>query len=157
MLLPKGDFLMVKRGIIMLCPIGNGIVLRGIGLHDDPPWTGTTSSPSRHLAKKLKGALTSTKVREVKDSVSGDYAHQGYLRKVQPLGNHLRPDKDVCLVSQESIQDLLVRILSLGNISIPPEQSRLGEDTSYLLLHPLCADAQKLNSPAPACGTTGRD
>jgi hypothetical protein len=93
----------------------------------------------------------------VEDSVGGDYPHQGYLREVQPLSNHLRPDKDICLVSQESIQDPLVRILSFGNIPVPSEQSRPGEDTSYLLLHPLGADAQKLDSFAPACGTAGRD
>ena len=82
MLPPIVDLSMVESGVIMSCPGSDSIMLRGISLDGDPPWTGATPGSPCHLAEKLEGAFASAKIRKVKDSVSRDYPYQGYQRKV---------------------------------------------------------------------------
>ena len=75
MLPPIIDFLLVKGNIVMSCTGSNGVMLRRICLDDDLSWTGAPPRSPRYLANELEGAFTSTKVREMKDGVSGDYSH----------------------------------------------------------------------------------
>ena len=78
MILPSvAYFLVVESSVVMPGTGRNGLVLRGIGLDNDPPWTGATPCPARHLAKKLEGAFAGTKVRKVEDRGGGDYPDPG--------------------------------------------------------------------------------
>jgi len=97
------DFSLIQSGVVMLCCHRNGIMLRGIGLNNNPPRVGTAPRPPCYLAKELKGALTGTEVRKMKNGIGRDYPYQGDQREVKPLGYHLCADEDVRFVSEELI------------------------------------------------------
>jgi hypothetical protein len=74
MLTPIADFTLVKGGIIVLC-CTNSIVLRGIGLDNNPPRPYPPSRPPPHLTQELESALTSPKIWEVEAGVGRDYPY----------------------------------------------------------------------------------
>ena len=56
-------------------------------------------------------------------------------------------------MSQELTQDLLVGMFPPGDIAVPAQQPRLGEDTTNFILHLLGTGTEELDPLATALGT----
>ena len=65
----KFDFLLVEGVIILLLRALNDVVLRRIGLHDDPARRVSPSGPSGGLRQELKGPFASPIGRQVEQAV----------------------------------------------------------------------------------------
>jgi len=91
------------------------------------------SRSARHLHQELQGPFGCTKVREIQGDVCEDDAHQGDLRNVVSLCDHLGSDQDVQFLSPESVEDLLVRPLPSRRVSIHSSDAGLGKKRPDLL------------------------
>ena len=56
---------------------GDGIVLRGVALHNDMTCPRASPRPARNLTEDLEGALAGSEIGEVKTDVGIDHSHQG--------------------------------------------------------------------------------
>ena len=73
------------------------VMLRLMRLHNDPPCFFSTSRPSRHLREQLKGPFSRPEIRNTETGIGPDDSDQGHMRKMMPLGDHLRSHQDIYL------------------------------------------------------------
>src|SRR5262245_24406422 len=81
----------IERFVILSRRRGECVMLGLVRLKDDPPGTGSPSRTARDLSEKLERALGASEVRQRQLKIGIDDADEGYSRKVQTLGYHLRP------------------------------------------------------------------
>ena len=60
-----------------------------------PPPAADPFQIGRHLHEERKGSLSRSEVGEVQTDISRKYPHEGDVRIVVPLRDHLRADQDV--------------------------------------------------------------
>ena len=89
-------------------------------LHVDASPVLATAGPPGHLGDQLEGPLRGAKVGQVQGGVRIDDAHDGHVRKVQSLGNHLGAEQDLNLTGSKSVQGPFVAAAAAHCIGIHP-------------------------------------
>src|SRR3990172_835399 len=134
--------------------MADGIVFRVEGLHYDLASFRTAACPAGHLRQELECPLTGTEVGEMQGSICKEDTDQCYVRKVQALCDHLRPDKYVCLLILHALKDAHMGA-SLGScIPVHPDYPCIRKEFLQIFLDPLSAGAECL-PPASAALRTG--
>jgi len=106
-----------------------------------------------NLAQQLEGPLTGPEIRKVDPHVGIYHTHESHPRKVQSLGDHLSPEKNVHLPSPEPTQNLVVGPFPRSGIDIHPGDpgpwERLGHHPFHLF-SPQPFETQILRSASAA-------
>ena len=110
-------------------------------LHEHVALHVATSCASAHLREQLKRALARAKVRHVQAEIGIHDAHQGDIRKVESLGDHLGAHQDVDLPGPEIPQHSTIVILAFEGIRIHSRDACVGEEFVERGLHLLGAES----------------
>ncbi len=78
----KANLLQVEAGVVVVGRGLDGVVLRLIGLNDDPPTQQATPRPPRHLGQHLEDALAGVIVGQAEGNIGRDDPHQRHKRQV---------------------------------------------------------------------------
>ena len=73
----------------------------------------------------------------MKNCVGIDNSHKSHIWKVEPFGNHLRPDEDMRLAAPKFFQSDIVTAPLLHRVTVHPQDSMLREFGNNFLLQPL--------------------
>ena len=79
-------------------------MLRAVGLDDHVALTVAAPRPSRSLRDQLECTLRRAKIRNIERHISRNDPGKTYIAEVQPLGDDLRSDEDLCLSTAKSLQ-----------------------------------------------------
>ncbi len=112
-------------------------VVRMERLNDHPAFVGIPPRPTGDLDEQAEGPLLRPEIGNVHPAVRQNDADQFDVGEVQPLGDHLRSQKDVRLAVPEALQHRLNMAFLLGGIGIQPLETGEGEEALHLLLHHL--------------------
>src|ERR1700704_3065916 len=82
----------------------------------------SSSGPASDLRKQLESTFTGSKVGQMQTDICVNDAHQGNIRKIEALGDHLRTDQNVDLSTPKSAKGLSIGIFSYHSIRIHPSQ-----------------------------------
>ncbi len=130
---PGCDLLFVESLEVVKTSEFDAGVVGMIALDQDLTRPFPPSRSARHLHQELQGPFGCPKVREIQGDVCEDDAHQGDLRNVVSLGDHLGSDQDVQFLSPESAEDLLVRPFPACRVSVHSSDAGLGKKRPDLL------------------------
>ena len=78
----------------------------------------------RDLTQKLKTTLRRSKIRKVDAHIGIDDSHEGHVREIEPLGDHLRAEQHVHIAPAHAIENLGVRPLAACRVDIHAGQAR---------------------------------
>ncbi len=133
------------------------VVLRHQRLDDGEAGAIASSRASRDLRQQLKGPLGSTKIGETQADIGGHHADQRHVRKIMPLGDHLRADQHVELAARKTVQGMSTR-LPLRRTESRSMRASLGlrKVRSNLRLDALSAKADTLEIRRRAFGARAR-
>jgi hypothetical protein len=131
-------------------------MVRMVALYQDLTRPFPTARSACNLQQKLQGPFGCPKIRKVQGDVCEDHAHQGDLRNVVPLGDHLGPDQDVQFLSPESVEDLFVRTFPACRVSVHSPDAGFGKKSPDFLFDPFRAFPDRLNLRALAGRAPGR-
>ena len=107
------------------------------GLDDHVATFGAAARTPRDLTQELKRPLRSAEVGQIDADVRVDDTDQRDVRKIEPLGDHLRAEEHVHLPAADAVEDLGVRPLPARRIHVHACDARggeaLGEEPLHLL------------------------
>ena len=92
------------------------------------PGESAPAAPARYLRQKLKGPLRSPEIGHVERRVCGDDTHEGHIREIVTLGDHLCADEDVDLAPAEGPEDTLVASAGRCGVAVHPCDPCLREE-----------------------------
>src|ERR1700730_2367856 len=87
----------------------------------------SSSGAASDLSKQLESAFTGSKVGQMQADICIDDAHQGDIRKIEALGDHLCTDENVDLSTPKSAKGLSISVFSYHRIRIHPSQPSFWE------------------------------
>src|SRR5258708_39816186 len=76
----------------------------------------SSSGPASDLRKQLESTFTGSKVGQMQADICVNDTHQGDIRKIEALGDHLRTDQNVDLSTPQSTKGLRLDTLCTHNI-----------------------------------------
>src|SRR6266446_7344629 len=82
----------------------------------------SSSGAASDLGKQLESTFTGSKVGQMQPDICVNDTHQGDIRKIETLGDHLRTDENVDLPTPKSAKGLSIGIFSYHSIRIHPPQ-----------------------------------
>src|SRR6266481_4267766 len=82
----------------------------------------SSSGAASDLGEQLESAFAGSKVGQMQADICIDDTHQGDIRKIEALGDHLRTDQNVDLSTPKSAKGLSIGIFSYHSIRIHPSQ-----------------------------------
>ena len=153
---PPGELHLEEGAIVLTGRCLDDLILRLVCLHDHLAGDRPSARTARHLGQQLEGALPAAIVRQVQRHVRCHHAHQGHLREVEALGDHLRTNEDPRPPGTEFIQDLRMSLLAGGGIHVHAGNAHAGEQLFQLVLHLLRARAEEPDVLARAFRAGGR-
>src|SRR5690606_19984012 len=106
-----------------------------------------------HLRNQLKRPLMRTKIREMHHAVGVEDANHPDFVEVEPLGNHLRPDKNMRIASFEIFKDRFMTFLPARRVAIHALAMRVREAELGLPYQFFCSLPDSLRSGRAACRT----
>ena len=121
LLLRKGDEIFGPRQF-------NGGRFRRGGLHDDRTGLDAAADPARHLRDELEGAFGGAEIGDGQADIGVENPGERHIRKIEPLGDHLRPDENVGLPGAEPSEDFLVGSLARRDIQVHALNAGGGEE-----------------------------
>ena len=104
-----------------------------------------------NLGQHIEGSFCRPEAIGVEPQIRIQNTHQGHIRKIQSLGDHLGANQHRDALRLKMFQYLLVGVGSGNGIRIHPVDLHIGEQSDQLLLHLLCSCANTLHRT----GTTG--
>ena len=109
--LPHCNFLVEKALVILLfCEFDHGVVLHP-GLDDDLAAQSTAARSSGDLGEELEDCFTGPEIGDLQAAVGIEDPDEGHLGEVEPFGDHLRADQDVCFAGPKAFKKQLVASL----------------------------------------------
>ena len=130
---PNSDFTLVKAVIILPGGTLNYIVFRRVGLNHGPACLAAPSRPAHYLGQQAEGPFRCPVILQVQRKIGGQYAHQGHIFKIQPLGHHLGAKQDGNTLLLKAAEQFLVSFRR--GIRVHPQDPRAGKQVPQLLLH----------------------
>ena len=130
----------------------DAFMLRRERLHDDPTGDFAAPRPPGHLRQKLKRPLRGAKIRDIEGRVRADDADQGDIGKIQPLRNHLSPDKNIRLAPFERPQRFRVSALPRHRVPVHSQRPRVGKLLMHGVLYFFRSHAKRPEPQAAAFG-----
>ena len=125
---PAIELQLKERAVVLRGGGLNHLILRLVRLDDDLPRQCTASSAPGDLRQQLECPLPRAVVGQIQRHIRRNHAHQRHLREIQPLGNHLRADEQLCAPGAELIEQLCVTILAGGRVNIHADDVFLWEE-----------------------------
>lgn len=114
-----GDFLLIKRGVIMSDCGLDGVMLRAVALDNNPAAQSAPSGASCHLTEQLECSFSGAEVREIKAGIGADHTDKSYQWQIQTLGYHLGADQDIGFMVAELVHNLPVGVFSFCGVTVP--------------------------------------
>ena len=105
-------------------------------------WQRAPTGAAYHLCQEGKGSLSTPKVGEVETNVCRKDTHEGNVRVVVPLGDHLRADDDVNIPTLEAVEKEVMSPAPGCRIPVHPCDAGMGEESLELPFHLLGADPE---------------
>ena len=103
-------------------------------LNDYPPIWHKPTSPPRNLSYQGKGTFCRSKVGHLQTCVGKSYPDKLHSRKVQPLRNHLRPQKNIDFLLAKSFKRFLQRSRRSDAIRVDAGNRTLRQKPPYFRL-----------------------
>src|SRR5664280_1444132 len=105
----------------------DGRMKRRERLHKNLALHVAATGASGNLREKLEGAFARSKIRLMQRGVRVNDADERDVRKMQPLRNHLRADKDVNFPCAKIAENAAIIVLPLHRVGIHAFDTRLGK------------------------------
>ena len=135
----------------------DGIVVRVVRLDHHPPSPETSTCSTCNLLHQLEGPLCSPKIGQIECCVGRDHTNHRHQRKIQALGNHLRPHQHIRLPSRETLKNVPVSLCRACCVTIPTHQPRFRPALPHRLLDTLSPQPKVTNATTSTPRTfTGR-
>jgi len=107
-------------------------VVRVECLNQDAAGEVAAAGAPRHLSDELEGSFGRAEVGHGEAGVHRDDADQRHVREVVTLGDHLRADDNVKLLSRETVQEIRQAAAASNRISVHAADSGFGEEGGNL-------------------------
>src|SRR5262249_10148948 len=104
--------------VVMVARKLDGRRKRSVGLNENFPGCLPASGTTGHLGEELKGAFAGAEIRQMKSEIGVDNSHESHVRKMQALGDHLCPDKNIDFGAAKSVEGFAVSFLPSHRICI---------------------------------------
>ena len=124
----EGQFARKKAGIVVAGSCLDDIMVGTIALYDHASSPFAAASPAGDLGQQLKGSFAAAKVGQKEPQIGCHHTDQGDQRQVQPFGDHLCPDQNICLVLCKGLQELFVAPFAAGCIGVPAQNAGSGQN-----------------------------
>src|SRR5947209_969648 len=121
---------------------------KGLDQHLAAVWT--TACPAGDLGQQLKGAFGGPEIRNVQADVGIDDADKGDIGKIEPLGDHLRTEKDVNKPAAKGTEHPGMAAALLHAVAIHAPHDKAGELLLNFRLQFFRAESLVANRPLAA-------
>jgi len=120
-------------------------------LHQHPAAARAAAGPPGHLRDQLKRPLGGAEVGQVQRRVGIDHADERDVRKIQSLGDHLRPQQDADRAVAKPLERLAVRAGVAHRVGVHPQASKPGKrartsTSSFCVPRPVKRSPSKLQA-----------
>ena len=109
-------------------------MLRGVGLDIRPARKLRPPAAPDDLGEKAEGPLIASVVPAVKGHIRRQNAHEGHVREIKTLGDHLGPDHYIVLPVGKIGEVAVVAEFRHGRVEVHSENPRLREEGGKLVL-----------------------
>src|SRR5205814_4328162 len=116
---------------------------------------GAAPGSPRNLVKELEGALGCSEVRQIDAHVSVHHPHERDVRKIESLGDHLRPEQNVDFTCCYTIENAGMRPLAARRVNIHSRHPRSRKSLAQKTLDLLRAKSTLLEVSSPAARAVG--
>ncbi len=136
-LLPHSQFAAGEARKIVLGRHLDRHLTRRRRLHQHSPPFNAPPRPAGHLGNQMEGPLAGPKLGLMQQRVGINHSHQGHIRKIEPLGDHLRAEQNADLARSKALQCPVVAPRTLHRIAVHPQAGVIAEPGFDLGLQPL--------------------
>ena len=138
------DLRVEERLVGLQARVADAVMLGIEGLDDRLPRPVAAPGAARDLRQELEGTLRGAEVRQGQPDVGGDHAHEGHVREVMALGDHLRPDEDVDVAAGEAVEEGRGGAAAADRVTIETRDRHARVALDHLLLDALGPESDRL-------------
>jgi len=138
---PQLDLLLKKGGIIVIPCSSDRVVIWEEGLNDHTTGILSSPRPSGYLGEELKRPFTAPEVRKTQRKIRTYHPHEGNIREIIPLGDHLGSHEHIDFSAAELPQKLKGVTLFPEAVPVHPGSPQTRVQFLEFRLQPLCTKA----------------